>query len=74
MDIRIGLLIPIGIVITGYISKVVQQSMLQGKGYIYRPEKMPMDVKVVGAILRIAGIVCVAVGVILLYDVIQRWD
>jgi hypothetical protein len=72
-DPRIALLIPVGIVIVGYVSKVVERSMFQAKGIIYRPEKLPTDARVVGAVIRVIGVVCFGIGVFGIVRQILRW-
>lgn len=70
---RIALLIPVGIIITGYVSRAVERSIFQSKGIMYRPEHLPTDAKVAGIIVRIIGVMCFAVGLIGIVLQILRW-
>jgi hypothetical protein len=72
-DPRIALLIPVGIVIAGYVAKVVERSMFQAKGIIYRPEKLPTDARVAGIIIKIIGVICFGIGLFGIVRQILRW-
>jgi hypothetical protein len=61
---RIALLIPVGIIIAGYVSRAVERSIFQSRGMMYRPEHLPTDARIGGIIVRIIGVICLAVGLI----------
>jgi hypothetical protein len=72
-DPRIALLIPVGIIIAGYISRAVERSIFQSKGIMYRPEQLPKDARIGGIIVRIIGVICLAIGLIGIVLQILRW-